>query len=114
MNQAIDEAELLDRCLRLILAKHDDDFVYELPFEERLTFLVSQGYGGAYSHTGESHYSLDFRMPEGTRVCAARCGTVVTAVDRYAHGGAGRTYMGKDNRSRSFMRTEALPRISIS
>ena len=40
-----------------------------------------QGYGGAVSHQGASHYSLDFAMPIGTSVLAARSGVVARIDD---------------------------------
>jgi murein DD-endopeptidase MepM/ murein hydrolase activator NlpD len=58
----------------------DADVIYELPFELGARFRVLQGYGGTYSHTGDSHYSLDFSMPEGTQTCAARSGIVYRVV----------------------------------
>jgi murein DD-endopeptidase MepM/ murein hydrolase activator NlpD len=89
---------VLERCFRTILAKHDEDFVYELPYEEGHSFRVCQGYGGAYSHTGLSHYSLDFRMAERTPVCAARSGVVMKSSGQFSQGGAESVYQGKENR----------------
>jgi hypothetical protein len=51
-------------------ARHEEDFVYQLPFEKGAAFVVGQGYNGDFSHRGEK--ALDFVMPVGTPVHAAR------------------------------------------
>lgn len=56
-------------------AEHDDDFVYQLPFEAGKTFSLTQGYNGRSTHQGIN--ALDFTMPKGETVVAARGGTVV-------------------------------------
>jgi murein DD-endopeptidase MepM/ murein hydrolase activator NlpD len=56
-------------------ARHDDDYVYQLPYQQGKTFFVGQGYNGPYSHKGEK--AIDFVMPEGTPICAAREGIVI-------------------------------------
>ncbi len=72
-------------------------FIYELPFKPGARFRVSQGYGGTYSHTGESLYSLDFRMPENTTVCAARSGVVYRVIDHFADGGTHPSFKPRAN-----------------
>ncbi len=62
----------------VITASHDDTYVYELPYRDNHTFMLSQGYQGRLSHQGEN--ALDFDMPEGTIILAARGGTVVEVV----------------------------------
>jgi len=54
---------------------YDTDFRYHLPYKKGTTHTVTQGYNGAISHKDE--YALDFRMPEGTPIYAAREGVVV-------------------------------------
>lgn len=88
---------MLERCFAIICAEHDDDCVYELPYEEGRAFRVSQGYGGTHSHNGSSHYSLDFAMPEGTNVCAARSGVVVAMIDHNRLGGTSSQYKRMSN-----------------
>lgn len=56
-------------------ARHDDNYVYQLPFEQNALFTVGQGYNGEFSHRGEK--ALDFVMPVGTPVHAARGGVVI-------------------------------------
>jgi murein DD-endopeptidase MepM/ murein hydrolase activator NlpD len=58
-------------------AKHDDSFVYALPYSSGKSYRVSQGYNGEYSHFGADQYAIDWRMPLGTAVHAARGGIVV-------------------------------------
>ena len=57
-----------------INAKHDDSFVYWLPYKNGTSHLIHQGYHGNYSH--KNLYALDFSMPVGTPVYAARGGVV--------------------------------------
>jgi murein DD-endopeptidase MepM/ murein hydrolase activator NlpD len=58
-------------------AKHDDSVVYALPFKPGTSRRVIQGYEGRLSHRDIDRYAVDFAMPEGTLVCAARDGVVV-------------------------------------
>lgn len=58
-------------------AEHDEEVTYALPFESGTSHIVGQGYFGRYSHKGSSAYSVDFNMPIGTPVHAARSGVVV-------------------------------------
>lgn len=60
-------------------AVHTDDYLYGLPFAKGSVVFVSQGYHGETSHKGLSAYAVDFPVPEGTAVYAAREGTVVGA-----------------------------------
>lgn len=57
-------------------ARHDDSYKYVIPFEKGTGRKVQQGYGGAFSHDGWMKYSIDFPVPVGTKVCAARDGIV--------------------------------------
>jgi murein DD-endopeptidase MepM/ murein hydrolase activator NlpD len=58
-------------------AKHDDRVVYALPFRPGTSHRVVQGYDGNWSHKDADQYAVDFAMPEGTVVYAAREGIVV-------------------------------------
>ncbi len=60
-------------------SKTDPNYVYELPFEKNKRFKVNQSYQGKHSHNqgSESEFAIDFGMPEGTTVCAARAGKVI-------------------------------------
>jgi len=59
-------------------SSYDADYRYDLPFKKGNSFTVHQGYNGAFSHRNEN--SLDFKMPEGTEVVAAREGIVTDFV----------------------------------
>lgn len=56
-------------------AKHDEDYIYQLPFEVGKYFNLSQGYDGKLTH--QNRYELDFTMKEGTPIHAAREGLVI-------------------------------------
>jgi len=58
-------------------AQHDDSYIYRLPFATGTNVRVSQGYNGGLSHKGLSAYAIDFSLPIGTPVYAAREGEVV-------------------------------------
>lgn len=66
-------------------ARHDDRFVYSLPWSKGLTFGVGQGYNGAQTHRGK--YAIDWDMPVGTEVRAARDGIVIDYKDTFYEGG---------------------------
>jgi murein DD-endopeptidase MepM/ murein hydrolase activator NlpD len=64
-----------------------DEFVYSLPYEPGTTHVVTQGFDGKFSHQGSNKYAIDWQMPEGTPVCAARGGLVVKVKDDSDRGG---------------------------
>jgi murein DD-endopeptidase MepM/ murein hydrolase activator NlpD len=67
--------------------KHDETSIYALPYAPGQSFPVSQGFHGNYSHTGGDAFAIDFKMPEGSPVHAARDGIVVGAKDNSSVGG---------------------------
>jgi murein DD-endopeptidase MepM/ murein hydrolase activator NlpD len=70
-------------------AEAPDDVVYALPFYPGTKFTIDQGFGGAFSHNdAESHYSIDFSVPEGTPVIAARDGIVMQIEEDFRASGA--------------------------
>lgn len=60
-----------------VAARHTPGVVYHLPYEPGERFPVAQGPGGTFTHTGDSYHAVDFDMPIGTPVLAARAGIVV-------------------------------------
>ena len=68
--------------------RHNDACVYELPYAPGHKFKVTQGYNGSFSHKGSNQYAIDWQMPEGTPVCAARGGMVVKVRDDSDTGGS--------------------------
>lgn len=60
------------------LNSYEKDYMYDLPFKNGKSFTLHQGYNGTFSHTNEN--ALDFTMPIGTEILAAREGTVVKII----------------------------------
>ena len=71
-----------------VFAVHDETVLYTLPYTVGKSFYVSQTCNGGKSHhsTG-SQYAIDFAMPIGTPVHAARGGTVVNLQEVSISGG---------------------------
>ena len=71
---------------------HDNDYIYALPYPSGMKFPVSQAFHGKYSHTGGDCYSIDWKMPEGTPIHAAREGVVVGVKDDSNVGGSDKKF----------------------
>jgi murein DD-endopeptidase MepM/ murein hydrolase activator NlpD len=69
-------------------AKHDDSYAYQLPYGPERNFKVTQAFNGKFSHKGSNRYAIDWQMPEGTPVRAARGGIVVKVKDDSTSGGS--------------------------
>ena len=67
-------------------ADHDDAYLYRLPYGAGVSFPIIQGYGARLSHRGVERFTLDFGMPVGTPVHAAREGLVVLVEDSHDTG----------------------------
>lgn len=78
-------------------AKHDDSYAYRFPFKKGETFRLTQGFDGGFSHGGDMRYSLDFDLPEGTPVYAARNGVVVDVEEQFKRGGTLRQFLDYAN-----------------
>jgi murein DD-endopeptidase MepM/ murein hydrolase activator NlpD len=65
---------------------HDDDYAYALPYDSGRSFPVLQGYDSRLSHRGAERFTVDFGMPRGSAVRAAREGTVVLVEDSHVVG----------------------------
>lgn len=76
-------------------ANHDSNRVYRVPFRGR--FRLTQGWNGSFSHSGWMRHAVDFTMPQGTDVCAARDGVVTRAVDHFKEGGNSPAFKTKAN-----------------
>ena len=72
-----------------------DTYEYKLPFNKGNTFRVVQGYGGLFSHRHIA--ALDFEMPIGTSVYAARGGIIYSYKDDSDEGGPFSKYKNKAN-----------------
>ena len=68
-----------------------------VPFAPGTAYKVTQGYNGHYSHTGPDQFAIDFKMPTGTPICAARSGVVAKIKDDSSKGGADRKYENHAN-----------------
>lgn len=73
-------------------AEHDDSYLYSLPYEEGKAFRIDQGFNGRFSHSGDFQYAIDWNMPEGTPILAARTGVVTGMKDQFSEGGPHRRY----------------------
>jgi murein DD-endopeptidase MepM/ murein hydrolase activator NlpD len=80
-------------------AVHDAQAAYRLPFLEGQSFAVTQAYGGRLtSHNNrENLYAIDFAMPAGTPIVAARGGIVIDATLRHQEGGFDVRFLDKAN-----------------
>lgn len=58
------------------VARHDNSYIYRLPYANGHRFRVLQGFGSNFSHKDREQYAVDFKMPVGTPVHAAREGVV--------------------------------------
>ncbi|MFT3674298.1 MAG: M23 family metallopeptidase [Chitinophagaceae bacterium] len=72
-----------------------DTYTYELPYAKGTSHQVVQGYGGLFSH--QYIAALDFEMPVGTPVYAARGGTIYSYRDNSDEGGLTASYKNKAN-----------------
>jgi len=70
--------------------KDDTSFVYRLPYENKTSHKLVQGYFSHFSHKNRA--ALDFKMKRGTTVCAAREGVVVRVKEDGDKGGWNRDY----------------------
>jgi murein DD-endopeptidase MepM/ murein hydrolase activator NlpD len=77
------------------VTKNTDPYIYDLPYKEGSSHKVVQGYGGMFSHKYKA--ALDFSMPVGTPVYAARNGTVYSFKDDSDEGGPWPKYNNKAN-----------------
>lgn len=75
-----------------MLAVHQGNTVYQLPYAQAAYFPIVQGFGGGYSHRGASKYAVDFAMPVGSPIHAARAGIVIDLVEHHTRGGPSREY----------------------
>jgi murein DD-endopeptidase MepM/ murein hydrolase activator NlpD len=81
-------------------AAHDTGAVYRLPFEDGRGFAVSQAHGSGRltSHNNrENLYAVDFAMPIGNAVTAARGGIVIDVTLRHREGGYDVSFLDKAN-----------------
>jgi murein DD-endopeptidase MepM/ murein hydrolase activator NlpD len=57
--------------------KEDKSYIYDLPFQPKKKVFLIQAYDSKFSHKDE--LALDFKVKNGTKICAARDGVVISA-----------------------------------
>jgi murein DD-endopeptidase MepM/ murein hydrolase activator NlpD len=72
-----------DLIIGAVDAAHDDSYEYRLPYGEQMSYPVIQSYGAHLTHRGVEQYTVDFGMPVGTPVHAAREGVVALVEDSH-------------------------------
>ena len=80
--------QLSDREIRDLKRGHikdDTSYVYWLPYKKGDRHLFIQGANSGFSH--KSELSFDFKMKKGSRICAARPGTVIATKSDSDKGG---------------------------
>ena len=69
-------------------AQHKPDRPYRFPFGKSSAFLVTQAYPDTVTHTDpSSQYAIDFAMPIGTHIDAARGGVVIEIASDFFEAG---------------------------
>ena len=72
-------------------------FLYELPFKKGKKYKIIQGFYGKFTHfSDQSRYAIDFKMPIGDTIVAARKGYVVRVVEKFTEHG-GKAFRSKAN-----------------
>ena len=91
--QAIDANAPMIRDLKRLRVPGDphaipDEVAYSLPIDENSRWELGQEFNGEYSHHDEQNrYAVDFIVPIGTPVLAARAGVVMETIANYDTGG---------------------------
>jgi murein DD-endopeptidase MepM/ murein hydrolase activator NlpD len=80
-------------------AVHEPEALYRLPFRDGEAYAITQAHGGRLtSHNNrENLYAIDFAMPKGTAVVAARPGVVIDVTLRHQDGGFDPSFLDKAN-----------------
>ncbi len=76
---------------------HNSNILYDLPYSSDITYPISQGPNGSFSHYGANTNAIDWAMPIGTEILAAREGTVIGYRENSSHGGPSDEYKSEQN-----------------
>lgn len=60
---------------------YDENYRYDLPYKKGMRYRIEQGYNGRFTHQNEN--ALDFNMPQGSQVRAARAGVVIAVIQNF-------------------------------
>jgi len=75
------------------VSSYDSTYNYQLPFPKSKRYKILQGNDTDFTHkTDFSKYALDFRIPIGDTICAARSGYVVGIVEKHSKHGNDKSY----------------------
>lgn len=74
-----------------------ENCTYSLPYSINKKYPVIQGYFGNFSHSSPFQYSIDFKMPVGTPIHAARSGKVIESISHFFAGGRNIIHIRKAN-----------------
>lgn len=78
-------------------ARHDPEAPYRLPYPAGASYRVIQGAEGPFSHRGALAHAIDWAMPPGSPVLAARAGIVIGLRDGAGPGGPDPERSGQEN-----------------
>lgn len=73
----------------------DKSYAYHLPYANGKRYLFVQGANSSFSHKGE--LSFDFKMKQGTTICAARDGIVIQTKEDSDKGGLKPEFLSEGN-----------------
>jgi murein DD-endopeptidase MepM/ murein hydrolase activator NlpD len=81
--------------LKTSVTIYEDSYIYNLPYAVNYNPKVVQGYGGLFTHRYRA--AIDFNMPVGTPIYAAREGTIYSYKESSNTGGILPSYNNKAN-----------------
>jgi murein DD-endopeptidase MepM/ murein hydrolase activator NlpD len=74
------------------------DRAYRLPFDETANYSLSQAFHGGFTHSDEQNrFAVDFSMPVGTPILAARGGVVMETSSDFDRAGTSKKYASRAN-----------------
>lgn len=75
------------------MTTYDSLFNYQLPFPKHKSYKILQGHDTKFTHNGTfSRYAIDFKMPIGDTICAARSGYIAGVIDNFDKNGKDVTF----------------------